>query len=66
VGTWLIINYFCEILDQLINVLPFHDSSDHDMCVPFTGSKAWTRSLGIVDEWRPWNWNDNGYAFINI
>jgi serine carboxypeptidase-like clade I len=26
------------------------------MCVPFTGSQAWTRSIGykIVDEWRPW------------
>ncbi|EXB61183.1 Serine carboxypeptidase-like 20 [Morus notabilis] len=31
-------------------------SGDHDMCVPFTGSEAWTRSLDyqIVDEWRPW------------
>ncbi|KAJ1427872.1 Serine carboxypeptidase, histidine active site [Sesbania bispinosa] len=31
-------------------------SGDHDMCVPFTGSQAWTRSVGykIVDEWRPW------------
>ncbi|XP_011089617.1 serine carboxypeptidase 1 [Sesamum indicum] len=31
-------------------------SGDHDMCVPFTGSQAWTRSVGYktVDEWRPW------------
>ncbi|XP_022758790.1 serine carboxypeptidase-like 20 isoform X4 [Durio zibethinus] len=31
-------------------------SGDHDMCVPFTGSEAWTRSVGykILDEWRPW------------
>ncbi|XP_022149961.1 serine carboxypeptidase 1-like isoform X2 [Momordica charantia] len=31
-------------------------SGDHDMCVPYTGSQAWTSSLGykIVDEWRPW------------
>ncbi|KAL1832208.1 hypothetical protein ACET3Z_001859 [Daucus carota] len=31
-------------------------SGDHDMCVPFTGSKAWTSSLGykVVDGWRPW------------
>lgn len=31
-------------------------SGDHDMCVPYTGSQAWTRSVGykIVDEWRPW------------
>lgn len=26
------------------------------MCVPFTGSEAWTRSLGykVIDEWRHW------------
>ncbi|KAL3850469.1 hypothetical protein ACJIZ3_012351 [Penstemon smallii] len=31
-------------------------SGDHDMCVPYTGSEAWTRSVGYktVDEWRPW------------
>ncbi|CAN1158283.1 Serine carboxypeptidase-like 20 [Linum perenne] len=31
-------------------------SGDHDMCVPFTGSEAWTRSMGykIIDKWRPW------------
>ncbi|KAJ8440354.1 hypothetical protein Cgig2_012790 [Carnegiea gigantea] len=31
-------------------------SGDHDMVVPYTGSEAWTRSLGykIIDEWRPW------------
>ena len=29
------------------------------MCVPFTGSEAWTRSMGykIVDEWRAWTSN---------
>ncbi|XP_023903562.1 serine carboxypeptidase-like 20 [Quercus suber] len=34
-------------------------SGDHDMCVPFTGSEAWTRSMGykIVDEWRAWTSN---------
>lgn len=31
-------------------------SGDHDMCVPYTGTEAWTSSIGynIVDEWRPW------------
>ncbi|BBM98869.1 serine carboxypeptidase-like clade I [Marchantia polymorpha subsp. ruderalis] len=31
-------------------------SGDHDMCVPYTGSEAWTRSMGykVVDRWRPW------------
>lgn len=30
------------------------------MCVPFTGSEAWTRSIGynILDEWRPWIVNE--------
>lgn len=41
-------------------------SGDHDMCVPFTGSEAWTRSLGYktVDSWRPWFFNDQvaGYT----
>lgn len=46
----------------------FVGSGDHDMCVPFTGSEAWTRSLGyqILDEWRPW-FSDGqvaGYAFL--
>ncbi|XP_062144044.1 serine carboxypeptidase-like 20 [Alnus glutinosa] len=31
-------------------------SGDHDMCVPFTGTQAWTASLRykILDEWRSW------------
>ncbi|CAI9107286.1 OLC1v1006605C1 [Oldenlandia corymbosa var. corymbosa] len=41
-------------------------SGDHDMCVPFTGSQAWTRSLGykIVDEWRPWFVNDQVAGYL--
>ncbi|KAL6555604.1 hypothetical protein OROHE_007276 [Orobanche hederae] len=29
---------------------------DHDMCVPYTGSEAWVRSVGYItiDEWRSW------------
>ncbi|KAF1868475.1 hypothetical protein Lal_00008282 [Lupinus albus] len=40
-------------------------SGDHDMCVPFTGSQAWTRSIGykIVDEWRPWTSNGQVAGF---
>ncbi|CAN0859678.1 Serine carboxypeptidase-like 20 [Linum grandiflorum] len=39
-------------------------SGDHDMCVPFTGTQAWTRSLGykIVDPWRPWFSSDSQVA----
>ena len=36
------------------------------MCVPFTGSQAWTRSVGykIVDEWRPWIVNDQVAGYV--
>ena len=38
------------------------------MCVPYTGSEAWTRSMGydIVDEWRPWTSNGQvaGYCIF--
>ncbi|XP_057519643.1 serine carboxypeptidase-like 20 isoform X1 [Amaranthus tricolor] len=40
-------------------------SGDHDMCVPYTGSEAWTKSVGykVVDEWRPWMCNDQVAGF---
>ncbi|BAT16570.1 Os12g0257000, partial [Oryza sativa Japonica Group] len=41
-------------------------SGDHDMCVPYTGTEAWTRSLGygVIDSWRPWHLNGqvSGYT----
>ena len=38
-------------------------SGDHDMCVPHTGSEAWTASLKLplVEAWRPWLFDD-GYV----
>ncbi|KAL8137162.1 hypothetical protein V2J09_003163 [Rumex salicifolius] len=41
-------------------------SGDHDMCVPYTGSEAWTRSMGykIVDEWRPWTSDDQVAGYL--
>ncbi|CAD6268018.1 unnamed protein product [Miscanthus lutarioriparius] len=53
-------------------------SGDHDMCVPHTGTEAWTASLGygIVDSWRQWIVNEqvagytqgyeNGLTFATI
>ncbi|KAJ1420420.1 Serine carboxypeptidase, serine active site [Sesbania bispinosa] len=40
-------------------------SGDHDMIIPFPGTKAWMRSIGykIVDEWRPWFVNDQVAGF---
>ncbi|RZC47326.1 hypothetical protein C5167_040267 [Papaver somniferum] len=67
-----------EYYHDLGSMIPYHkyltargyraliSSGDHDMCVPFTGSEAWTRSLGykIIDEWRPWIFDDQvaGYT----
>ncbi|XP_002514835.2 serine carboxypeptidase-like 20 isoform X1 [Ricinus communis] len=41
-------------------------SGDHDMCVPFTGTQAWTRSLGYktVDEWRSWTSDDQVAGYL--
>lgn len=43
-------------------------SGDHDLCIPFTGTEAWTRSLGykIIDQWRPWYLDNqvSGYMII--
>lgn len=40
-------------------------SGDHDMCVPYTGSEAWTKSVGykVVDDWRPWVCNEQVSGF---
>ncbi|CAH8354942.1 unnamed protein product [Eruca vesicaria subsp. sativa] len=40
-------------------------SGDHDMCVPYTGSEAWTKSMGykVVDEWRAWKSNGQVAGF---
>ncbi|KAL3520487.1 hypothetical protein ACH5RR_018636 [Cinchona calisaya] len=41
-------------------------SGDHDMCVPFTGTQAWTASLGykVVDQWRAWQSNDQIAGYL--
>ncbi|XP_059628653.1 serine carboxypeptidase-like 20 [Cornus florida] len=58
------ISYHKNLTIQGYRALIF--SGDHDMCVPHTGTEAWTRSLGyqILDEWRSWVSNDQvaGYT----
>ncbi|XP_023523659.1 serine carboxypeptidase-like 20 [Cucurbita pepo subsp. pepo] len=60
------------------SMIPFHKnltlkgyralifSGDHDMCLPFTGSEAWVRSLGykVIDEWRPWTSNKQVVGYL--
>jgi len=43
-----------ELLENGYNILIY--SGDVDMCVPNTGTEAWTESLAlpVTDEWRPW------------
>ncbi|RLM99704.1 serine carboxypeptidase 1-like [Panicum miliaceum] len=42
-------------------------SSDHDMCVPYTGTEAWTASLGygIIDSWRQWIADEEVSGYLN-
>ncbi|XP_022925208.1 serine carboxypeptidase 1-like [Cucurbita moschata] len=67
-GTWELCTHRIRYRHNAGSMIPYHRnltsqgfralifSGDHDMCVPYTGSQAWTSSLGykIVDEWRPW------------
>ncbi|KAL2958710.1 hypothetical protein AAZX31_18G223500 [Glycine max] len=77
-GPWELCSSRIEYHHNAGSMIPYHKnltrlgyralifSGDHDMCVPFTGSEAWTRSLGykIVDEWRPWNSNNQVAGYL--
>ncbi|KAL1322453.1 hypothetical protein HN51_067449 [Arachis hypogaea] len=89
-GAWELCTGKIEYSHDAGSMIPYHKnltalgyralifSGDHDMCVPFTGSEAWTRSLAynIIDEWRPWNSNgqiagylqgyDNNLIFLTV
>lgn len=58
------IDYHKNLTSQGYRALIY--SGDHDMCVPYTGSEAWTRSVGyeILDEWRPWKSNEQVSGFV--
>ncbi|KAJ0988980.1 hypothetical protein J5N97_007336 [Dioscorea zingiberensis] len=78
IGKWEICTGNIEFYHDAGSMIPYHKnltlkgyrslifSGDHDMCVPYTGSEAWTRSLGyqVTDEWRPWYLGDQiaGYT----
>lgn len=53
-------------LSSVTQSLLFPGSGDHDMCVPFTGSQAWTRSLGykVIDEWRAWTFDGQVAGYV--
>ncbi|PON55216.1 Serine carboxypeptidase-like [Trema orientale] len=90
IGSWDLCTSKIEYTHDAGSMIPYHRnltkqgyralifSGDHDMCVPYTGSQAWTRSLGykILDEWRPWISNtqiagylqgyDHNFTFLTI
>ncbi|XP_076902395.1 serine carboxypeptidase 1-like [Bidens hawaiensis] len=67
-GNWEICTSKLSYGHDVGSMIPYHKtltargyraliySGDHDMCVPFTGTEAWTRALGyrVIDEWRKW------------
>ncbi|CAL5192806.1 unnamed protein product [Lathyrus oleraceus] len=77
-GTWELCTDRISFDHDAGGMIPYHKnltklgyraliySGDHDMCVPFTGSEAWTSSLGYktVDEWRSWSSNDQIAGFL--
>ncbi|XP_071921662.1 serine carboxypeptidase-like 20 isoform X1 [Coffea arabica] len=76
-GSWGICNGLSYNHDAG-SMLPYHKnltsagypaliySGDHDLCIPFTGTQAWTASLGyeVVDQWRPWLSNDQVAGYL--
>nr|QOL01248.1 putative extracellular protein TR9_053b [Trebouxia lynnae] len=53
-----------DLVSKGLRVLIY--SGDHDMCVPHTGSEAWTQGLGlkVQQPWHPWKFNDQVAGFI--
>jgi len=58
------INYHVNLTKKGYRALIY--SGDHDLCIPFTGTEAWTRSLGykIIDKWRPWYLDNQVSGYI--
>ncbi|KAB2019044.1 hypothetical protein ES319_D08G272100v1 [Gossypium barbadense] len=76
-GTWELCTDRISYYHDAGSMIPYHKtltlqgyraliySGDHDMCVPYTGTQAWTRSLGYktIIPWRSWmsNGQVSGY-----
>ncbi|KAH9734386.1 serine carboxypeptidase-like 20 [Citrus sinensis] len=77
-GAWELCSDNLDYSHDTGSMIPYHKnltmqgfraliySGDHDMCVPYTGSQAWTSSLGYktLDEWRPWTSNDQVAGYL--
>ncbi|KAK4794106.1 hypothetical protein SAY86_012100 [Trapa natans] len=77
-GRWMICSDRVEYSGEVDTLIPYHKnltsqgyraliySGDHDRMVPFTGTQAWTRSMGykIIEEWRSWLSNEQVAGFL--
>ncbi|KAK4770732.1 hypothetical protein SAY87_031264 [Trapa incisa] len=77
-GQWIICSRRVEYSSEVDTLIPYHKnltsqgyraliySGDHDRVVPFTGTQAWTRSMGykIIEEWRSWLSNEQVAGFL--
>ncbi|RWR82489.1 serine carboxypeptidase-like protein 17 isoform X1 [Cinnamomum micranthum f. kanehirae] len=68
VGEWVRCNPDLHYVKEINSTIDYHlnlttkgyraliYSGDHDLLVPFVGTKTWIRSLNfsVVDEWRSW------------
>lgn len=68
IGEWVLCTSRVKYTHNAGSMMPVHSkllsggyraliySGDHDMCVPYTGSEAWTIAMGykVIDQWRPW------------
>jgi len=75
---WMICSDLINYTSIYTTVIPIHQellqngyriliySGDADMCVPNTGSEAWTDSLNLplVDDWRPWFLNNQVGGYV--
>jgi len=75
---WMICSNQINYTSIYTTVIPIHQqllangyriliySGDADMCVPNTGSEAWTSSLNLplLEEWRPWFVNNQVAGYV--
>jgi len=76
---WVICSDRIDYTHDMGSMIPYHQkltqekglraliySGDHDLCVPHTGSEAWTSGLGfnVKTPWQPWYVKDEGYKQV--
>ncbi|KAE8691247.1 Serine carboxypeptidase 1 [Hibiscus syriacus] len=77
-GPWVLCTDRIRYYHDAGSMIPYHKnlttegyraliySGDHDMCVPYTGTQAWTKSIGYktVSPWRSWTSNDQVSGYL--